>query len=187
VILSACAGTGGQPLPLPIPRAGDGGLPGREVLIELGRKQSYDPNPGASHRAIVENGIEVTVEPQDGAYRQTETRLGMGAIVATLTNHSPKPLPAYALGPSGRSFWIVYRKGTEWFSAYIGDSRNGKLDRFDVPTMIHVPTRPWRQSIAQWQLTEVLEKSRPGDGTLLASEVVPWVTCMELGCCRPGR
>ncbi len=186
VLFTGACAAGGRPLPVPLPIPDGGGLPAREVLLEIGRKQPYDPNPGASDRAIVKDGIELTIEPQDGAYRQSESRLRQGAIVAEMRNHSQKPVPGFALEPGGRSFWVVYRKGSSWFSAFIADSKDSKMDRFDVPTTIHVPTRAWRQSIAQWQLGGILERTRPGDGTVLATELQPWVTCMELGCCRPG-
>lgn len=176
----------GRPLPVPIPRSGEN-LPARETLIDIGRKQPYDPNPGASDRAIVEDGIEVTIEPQEGTYRQHESRLAQGSIVAQFQNHSRKPLPEYALEPGGRSFWVVYRKGDAWLSAFISDSRNPELDRYDVPTVIHRPTRPWRQSIAQWQLTGILDRSRPGGGEIMAMEMQPWTTCIELGCCKIGN
>ena len=180
----ACAA--GRPLPLPFP-ATEGKLPDRETLIDLGRRQAYDTNPGASDRAMVEDGIEVTIEPQDGTFRQSRARLARGSIVAQFRNNSQRPLPAYALEPGGRSFWVVYRKGEEWYSAYIADSKNSKLDRYDVPTIIHPPSRPWRQSIAQWQLAGVLDHSRPGGEDVFASEVLPWTTCVDQGCCKGGN
>jgi hypothetical protein len=176
----------GRPLPIPIPRTGEN-LPAREALLEIGHKQAYDQNPGASDRAIVQDDIEVTVEPQDGAYRQTRDRLAKGAVVAEFTNHSQKTLRAYALEPGGHSYWVVYQKGDAWFSAFIADSKNKELDRYDVPTVIHPPTRPWRQSIAQWQLGGILDHSRPGGAELMATQTFPWVTCLDLGCCKVGN
>jgi hypothetical protein len=182
-LTGACAG---RPLPTPLPTPEGGGIPPREVIIDLGGKQVYDTNPGASARGIVYAGVEVTIQPQDGAYRQTEARLGHGAIVAVLINHSRNSVRELALAPSGRSYWVVYRR-KEWYSAFIADSPDGRgLDRVGVPTMVHYSGRPWRQSIAQWQLTGVLQETRPGGGMFAAWEVVPWVTCMQLGCCRPG-
>ena len=93
--LGACA-FGGRPLPTPLPPS-DGPLPARETLIEIGRRQAYDPNPGASDRAEIKDGIQVTIEPQDGAYRNTRARLAKGAIVAQFHNHSQRPVPEYAL------------------------------------------------------------------------------------------
>jgi len=185
LLTTACAG--GRPLPAPLPTPQGGGLPKREILIEIGRGQAYDTNHGAAARAIVRDGIEVTIQPQDGAYRQSEARLSQGAIVAVLINHSKKPLSDLALPPGGRSFWVVYREKTEWLSAFIADSPDGRqLDQPAVPTMVHPSGRPWRQSIAQWQLAGVLEKTRPGGDIAVLLGMVPWVSCMELGCCRPG-
>jgi hypothetical protein len=156
-------------------------------LIDIGSRQPYDPNPGASDRAIIEEGVEVTIEPQDGAYRQSEARLGQGAIVAEIRNHSRKAVPEYALEPGGRSFWVIYRKDSRWLSAFIADSKNQQLDRFDVPTVLHPPSRPWRQSIAQWQLTGILDKTRPGGSESAALLMLPWVTCTEQACCKVGN
>lgn len=180
--LAACAPVG-RPLPVPIPRTGDE-LPTREALLEIGRRQHYDANPGASDRAEVADGIQVTIEPQDGEYRQSEERLAQGAIVALLHNHSQKPLPKYALEPGGKSYWLVYRKKDRWLSAFIAESGNGQYDRFDIPTVIHPPTREWRQSIAQWQLSSVLGRERRGGSDYLLEEVTPWTTCIAKGCCR---
>ena len=61
------------------------------------------------------------------------------------------------------------------------------LLRRDLPTLVHPPTRPWRQSIAQWQLAGVLERhDRPGGELALAATVYPWVTCNEIDCCKVG-
>lgn len=183
--LGACA-FGGRPLPTPLPPS-DGPLPARETLIEIGRRQAYDPNPGASDRAEIKDGIQVTIEPQDGAYRNTRARLAKGAIVAQFHNHSQRPVPEYALQPGGRSFWVVYKKGDQWLSAYIADSKNRELDRFDLPTLVHPPTRPWRQSIAQWQLGGVLQRhDRPGGESAMAATLYPWATCDDGDCCKVG-
>lgn len=181
--LVACA-PGGRPLPVPIPRPGDN-LPSRDAILEIGRRQSYDQNPGASDRAIVQYDIEVTIEPQEGTYRQNEAQLARGAVVAELRNHSKKPLLSYALAPGGSSYWVVYRKQGQWLSAFISET-DKSLDRFDVPTVIHPPTRPWRQSIAQWQLSGILSRSRPGGDETMATQLLPWTTCIEKGCCKVG-
>ena len=186
VLLSAACAAG-RPLPTPLPTPPTGGLPPREALLELGRGQAYDTNHGAAARAIVSDGIEVTIQPQDGAYRQSEARLAQGAIVAVLINHSRKPLSDLALPPAGRSYWVVYRQKGEWLSAFIADMPGDRqLDRVAVPTMVHPAGRAWRQSIAQWQLAGVLERTRPGGNVTALLGMVPWVSCMELGCCRPG-
>lgn len=183
--LSGSCVPAGRPLPIPVPRTGDN-LPSPESVLDIGRRQSYDPNPGASDRAVVEDDIEVTIEPQEGTYRQSEERLALGSVVAELQNHSQKPLRKYALAPGGRSYWVVYKKKDQWLSAFIAESPNRDLDRFDVPTVIHPPTRAWRQSIAQWQLRGILERSRPGGADLMAEEVLPWTTCLAKGCCKVG-
>jgi hypothetical protein len=186
-VLLSTACVAGRPLPAPLPTPPGGGLPPRDALLELGRGQVYDTNHGAAARAIVSDGIEVTIQPQDGAYRQSEARLGQGAIVAVLINHSGKPLSDLALPPGGRSYWVVYRQKGEWLSAFIADAPGDRqLDRVAVPTTIHPAGRPWRQSIAQWQLAGVLERTRPGGDVAVLLAMQPWVSCMELGCCRPG-
>lgn len=179
--LAACV-PAGRPLPVPIPRTGDE-LPSRDALLEIGRRQAYDANPGAADRAELQEGIELTIEPQDGEYRQSEEQLARGAIVAQLRNNSRQPYPRYALEPGGRSFWVVYRKKDRWLSAFVSDSRNRDLDRFDIPTIIHPPTRAWRQSIAQWQLVGLLNHSRPGGSDAMSVSYTPWTSCLLKGCC----
>ncbi|MBK6780245.1 MAG: hypothetical protein IPG75_11860 [Gemmatimonadetes bacterium] len=63
----------------------------------------------------------------------------------------------------------------------------GKFDVLDVRTIGHPPTRPWRQSVSQWQLPGVLgEKVGMGAlGTVLRTGTLPWVTCATDLCCKP--
>lgn len=182
--LVSCAG--GRPLPLPIPMPPDKIPEGRQALLELGRRQRYDANPGASDRTEFQAGVQVTVEPQDGAYRLSLSQLGQGRVVAKFINHSDRVVKELSLPPRGVSFWVVYRVGTEWYSAFIADAKDQGLDRVGIPTMYHEPTRAWRQSIAQWQLPGVIGDKAPGGGvSLLAAGTIPWVTCSSAGCCKP--
>ena len=183
--LTAC---GGRPLPQPIPVPPTRLPEGRQHLIDVGRGQQYDANPGASDRTKWAEGIEVTVEPQDGAYRLSVGELGQGRVVAKFINHSDQVVKELALPAGGSSFWVVYRDRGAWYSAFIADSKEQGLDRLAVPTMYHVPTRDWQQSIAQWQLPGVIGDKVPGGGgapLLLAAGGTPWVTCSSAGCCKP--
>lgn len=183
--LVACGS--GRPVPQPIP-VPPGKLPeGRERLIEVGRGQQYDPNPGASDRTRFTDDIEITVEPQDGAYRLTVGELSQGRVVARFINHSDRVVKELALPARGASFWVVYRERGAWYSAFIADAPDQGLDRLAVPTLYHEPTRNWRQSIAQWQLPGVVDDLIPGGGgvALHAAGGTPWVTCSSAGCCKP--
>lgn len=178
---------GGRPVPQPIPIPPTRLPEGRQRLIEIGRGQHYDANPGASDRTIWAEGVEVTVEPQDGAYRLKVGELGQGRVVARFINHSDQVVKELALPARGASFWVVYRDRGAWYSAFIAESGDAGLDRLAIPTMYHVPTRSWRQSIAQWQLPGVIGDKAPGGGLplLKASGGTPWVTCSSAGCCKP--
>lgn len=185
-LLGSCAGMGGdRPLPEPLPIPGPELPQSRDKVLEIGRKQVYEVNPGASARARIADGLEVTVEPQDGAYRLSEKQLAGGRVVARFVNHGSKPVPAYGLPPRGTSYWVVYQDKGQWYSSIIADSRSREYDRLNVRISIHRPTRAWRQSIAQWQLESALEMEAPGGAIreLAVGPVRPWITCMAFGCC----
>ncbi len=183
--LAACGA--GRPLPQPVPVPPDKLPEGRLRLLDVGRGQQYDANPGASDRTVWQEGIEVTVEPQDGAYRLTIGELGQGRVVAKFINHSDQTVKPLALPARGTSYWVVYRVAGTWYSAFIADAKDQGLDRVGIPTMYHEPTRAWRQSIAQWQLPGVIGDMVPGGGVRLLSAggTTPWVTCSSAGCCKP--
>lgn len=186
LLIAACAlGGGGRPLPEPLPVPGPELPQSRDKVLELGRKQVYDVNPGASARARIADGLEVTVEPQDGSYRLTEQQLAGGRIVARFINHGSKPVPEYGLPAKGTSYWVVYAEKGQWYSSIIADSRSRDYDRLSVQIQIHRPNRPWRQSIAQWQLASALAMEAPGGAprAIATGEVRPWVTCFAMGCC----
>ncbi len=191
LVLSVSLGTlgacrmGGRPLPTPIPVPGPELPQARERVLEIGRKQVYDVNPGASARAQFEEGLEVTIEPQDGTYLLNEKQLAGGRIVARFINHGSRPVRDYALPPKGTSYWVIYQDKGEWYSAVIADSRSRDLDRVGVRTMIHRPSRPWRQSLSQWQLASAITMEEPGGAAreIAVGSVRPWVTCIQSGCC----
>lgn len=177
----------GRPVPTPIPVPPERLPEAREQVLELARKQVYDINPGASARAELDEGAQVTLEPQDGTYRLSEAQLATGRVVGRFINNSDKPVRRYGLAPRGTSYWVVYRGARgEWLSAVISDGRSRELDRYGLRTTMHIPTRPWRQSIAQWQLAGVLMDRAPGGGMLrelAVGRVAPWVNCRAAGCC----
>ncbi len=186
LMLACQTGGAGRPVPTPLPVPVERLPEAREQLRELGRKQPYDANPGASDRAILEEGAEVTIEPQDGAFRLSRAQLGEGRIVARFVNNSDKPVKRYALPARGTSYWVVYQVKGEWLSAIIADSRDRELDRFNIRTRLHQPTRSWLQSISQWQLAGVLGNGAPGGGpfpTIAAGKISSWTTCERFGCC----
>ena len=187
LLLAACQ-AGGAPVPPPIPVPGDQLPQARDKVLEFARKQGYDPIPGASDRAVLETGEEVTIEPQDGTYRLTRKTLAAGRVVAKLINHGDKPIARYGLPARGMSYWVVYQdKSGAWMSAFLADGQNSRLDRLGIPTELHPAGRPWRQSIAQWQLASVQANSRPGGALVEAAATAtlsPWVNCTDDDCCR---
>lgn len=174
--------------PRPVGLTADGGVDRARVLA-VGRAQAYDANPGASHRALLEDGIEATVEPQEGSYRNPKDGFDRGVVVARFINHSDASLARLGLQPRGTTYWFIYRKEGQLVSALIPDTESGKFDVLDVPTVLHPPTRSWRQSVAQWQLPGILDQSR-GMGALgvsAAAGQIPWTVCLEYGCCKLGQ
>lgn len=191
--LTGCYSSGGgggggsdRPIPAPVPFPISDLPQNRDKVLELARKQVYDVNPGASARASLEEGVEVSIEPQDGVYRLDEKQLAGGRVVAKFVNHGGKPVARLALPANGTSYWLIYQEKGEWTSAVIADSPRGReLDRYGIKFSIHRPSRPWRQSISQWQLASALGMDHPGGAVreLAVGRVMPWITCIDRGCC----
>lgn len=156
----------------------------RAKVLAAGRAQHYDENPGASHRAFLDDGVQATIEPDEGAYRLSPSAFDSGVVVARFTNQGDVPLKRLGIIPKGTTYWFVYRKDKELRSALIADTESGEYDVVDVPTMTHPATRPWRQSVAQWQLPGVIGEKVAVARTVLYGGQQPWVSCIELGCCK---
>jgi hypothetical protein len=160
----------------------------RAKLLAVGRAQTYDLNPGSSHRAILDYSADVTIEPAVGSYRNPKEGFDQGVVVARFVNQSDSSLNRLGIVPRGTTYWFIYRKDGQLYSAYIPDRETTEFDVRGVKTILHPPTRPWRQSVAQWQLPGVLDGER-GVGALgmVAGGQIPWVTCGEEGCCKPPQ
>lgn len=158
----------------------------RSRVLEVGRAQKYDINPGSSHRARLDAGAEVTIEPMEGAYRNGKEGFAKGVVLARLVNHSDQAIPRLGLAPGATTYWVFYQKGGQLRSAYIADVESDKFDVRDISVVSHRSTRPWRQAVAQWQLPGILDKSR-GMGALglVAGGELPWVACEQWVCCKP--
>jgi hypothetical protein len=107
-------------------------------------------------------------------------------VVARFTNQGDIPLKRLGIIPKGTTFWFIYRKDKQLMSAYIADTESGEYDVVDVPTIAHPATRPWRQSVAQWQLPGVIGEKVAVARTVLYGGQLPWISCEETGCCKPS-
>jgi hypothetical protein len=187
--LLACQPGQRAPAPSPPPPRpiglGSGQTIDRAKVIEAGRAQRYDENPGSTLTAILDDGVRATIEPDEGAYNLTPEDLDKGVVVARFKNQSDTPLKRLGIIPKGTTFWLVYRKDKQLMSAYIADTESGEYDVVDVPTMLHPPTRPWRQSVAQWQLPGIIGEKVAAARTTLYGGQLPWVSCTNVGCCKP--
>lgn len=172
--------------PVPVGLGPDGGI-NRNRVIEAGRAGRYDQNPGSSHRAVLDGVADLTLEPLEGAYRTPKDAFDKGVVVARLVNNGDSALARLGIQPRSTTFWFIYRKDGTLFSAFIPDVPTDKFDVIGVRTIGHPPTRPWRQSVSQWQLPGVLgEKVGMGAlGTVAYSGSMPWVTCTTDLCCKP--
>jgi hypothetical protein len=158
----------------------------RKRVIEIGEQQSYDENPGASHQDILDRGTLAVIEAQVGVYQISREMLDQGVVVARFRNLGDTPLERLSLVPKHTTFWYIYQKEGKLLSSYIVDGPDSTADQYHIPTMLHPPDRPWRESIAQWQLPGVLHGEGGGGlGAGLADGSLPWVTCTDLGCCKP--
>ncbi|MEO8140874.1 MAG: hypothetical protein ABI742_14570 [Gemmatimonadota bacterium] len=170
--------------PAPVGIGADGAIDRAKVLA-AGRAQHYDENPGSSLKAILDEGVAATIEPDAGAYRIPAAVLDQGVVVGRFRNQSDTPLKRLGLIAGGTTYWFIYRKDKQLMSAYIADTESGEYDVIDVPTMMHRPTRPWRQSVAQWQLPGVIGDKPGATAMRLSGGQQPWLTCADWGCCKP--
>jgi hypothetical protein len=189
--LLACQPGQSTPAPSPPPPRpvglGSGQTIDRAKVLAAGRAQRYDENPGSSLRAVLDDGVQATIEPDEGAFNLPESALDEGVVVARFRNEGDAPLKRLGIVPRGTTFWFIYRKDKQLMSAYIADTESGEYDVVDVPTMLHPPTRPWRQSVAQWQLPGVIGEKVGTARTLLYGGQQPWVSCTSMGCCKPAN
>jgi len=161
----------------------------REKIRSAGKGQSYDSNPGASDEDVLDSGVVAVIEPQEGVFQLDTTQLAEGYVIGRFINKSDKGIKRLGLPPRGTTYWFVYQRNGQWLSAYIADSDSTGYDRPDVPMVIHYPSRPWLQSVAQWQLPGVIgDKPAGGLGALgsvgLAEGSQPWISCVTIGCCK---
>jgi hypothetical protein len=160
----------------------------RARVLDAGRGQRFDENPGASDQDVLDDGAIAVIEAEEGVYQLDSASLDQGIIVARFRNLTEIPVPRLSLVPNGRTFWYIYRRKGELLSAYIADGPDSTADRYDIPTRLHAPSRKWRESIAQWQMPGVLDGDKGSETGLragLATGSQPWVTCTEAGCCKP--
>ena len=168
---------------------GDGGQVDRNSVLEAGRKQEYDDNPGASHQDVLDDGVIAVIEPQVGVYGIDTLMLAQGVVVARFKDLGDTPLERLSLVPRLTTFWYIYRKEGKLFSAYVVDSPDSKWDQYDIPTMLHPPTRRGGGSRSPSGRCRTCcdGDDKKGLGAGLAQGGLPWVTCTDLGCCKPAR
>lgn len=164
-----------------------GGAGSRGATLTLGQKQHYDPNIGAADRTILEDSVDVTLEPMDDAFATDSNRLAKGVVVARMINHSKAALKRLGLAPGATTYWLIYQKEGKLFSDFVADVTDSSYDRTGVETMMHRPDRPWHQSIAQWQLPGPVGGMGAGAALAVTDNSVPWTTCNTYGCCKPGN
>jgi hypothetical protein len=174
------------PAPKPLGLA-PGAAIDRNKIIEVGRSQHYDENPGSSDESILDDGVRAIIEPEEGVWRLDSTALKQGVVVGRFRNRSDLPLARLGLFPGGTTYWFISQGEKGLTSAFIADTTVAGYDVTGIATMIHKPSRPWRQAVAQWQLPDVLRKEM-GLGALgtlgVDKESGPWIACVTLGCCK---
>jgi hypothetical protein len=176
--------------PPPSPVHAPAGVVDRVRIRAAGAGQSYDPNPGASDEDVLDSGAVAVIEPQVGVYQLDTLELAKGYVIGRFVNKSQIPVRRLGLAPGGTTYWFVYKgKDGKFVSAYISDSDSSGYDRQNIPMVIHKPSRPWRQSVAQWQLPGVIGDKRGmgalGPAALAAGGSQPWISCVTTGCCKP--
>lgn len=192
-VASAVVAGCNAPIPArePLPKGSAGvsadGTVDREQVREAGRSQSYDENPGASDEDVLDSGVVAVIEPQVGVYQLDTVQLAKGYVIGRFRNKTQTGLKRLGLAPGGTTYWFVY-KGTDgrFVSSYVADSDSSGYDRANIPMTIHKPSRPWKQSVAQWQLPGVIgEKEGMGALGMVMVGGQPWISCVMTGCCKP--
>ena len=157
----------------------------RDSVLALGKRQSYDGNIGAAARTVLENAIDVTLEPMDDAYAADSVTLAQGVVIARFVNHGQDSLARLGLAPGSVTYWLVYRRDGQLLSDLVADTKDAHFDRLGVLTDLHIPTRAWRQSIAQWQEPGPVDGFGAGASHLVvAAGMQPWIACLQRGCCK---
>jgi len=153
-------------------------------IIEVGRTLTYDENPGASDESILEDGVRAIIEPQVGVWQLDSATLDQGIVVGRFRNRTDKPLRRLGLLPGGVTYWFIYRQEGKLLSAYVPDTTARDFDVTEVETMYHHATRPWRQSVAQFQLPDVLRHEKALRALGVDTNGQPWISCTGEGCCK---
>ena len=163
----------------------------RDSVLALGRRQYYDQNIGAAARTLLERDIDVTLEPMDSTWLADSAMLDQGLVVARFINHGIDTLPRLGLAPSATTYWLIYRRDGQLLSDFIADADGSGFDRTGVPTDLHVPSRGWRQSLAQWQIAAPVSAIGAGATARLrlaaGVPAQPWIACIQFGCCKPPQ
>ena len=185
-LMSACsnqptATSGGQVAPAPADQ---------RQLLTYAQSQQFWSRLGAADRALIDDKVDVIIEPEANSYKLTRQELAAGRIVARFLKSGGGEVRRLGLTEKDTvSFWTVSQQNGVYIGRFVSESFDTSyaidIDWHDSTAKAATAMEPnlaWTQSIAQWRF-DVL----PGGGTpfaLLADKGTGWATCTAWGCCR---
>ena len=162
----------------------------QQQLLTYAQNQQFWGRLGAADRALIDEKVNIIIEPEANGYKLTRQELAAGRIVARF--HKSPGGEVRRLGLTEKdtvSYWTVSQQNGAYIGRFVSES-------FDTSYAIEIewhdstakaltasePNLPWTQSIAQWRFDVPA-----GGGTpfpLLAESGTGWATCTAWGCCR---
>lgn len=159
-------------------------------LLSYAQNQQFWSRLGAADRALIDDSVDIIIEPEANSYKLTRQELAAGRIVAKFHKSGAGEVRRLGLTEKDTvSYWTVSQQNGVYVGRFVSESFDTsyaiEIDWHDSTAKAITASEPnlaWTQSIAQWRF-DVL----PGGGTpfpLLADKGTGWATCTAWGCCR---
>jgi hypothetical protein len=162
----------------------------QQQLLAYAQNQQFWTRLGAADRAIIDDNVDVIIEPEANNFKLTRQELSAGRIVARFIKTSGGEVRRLGLLDKDTvSYWTVSQQGNDYVGRFVSASFDTSyaiaIDWHDSTSKGLVPSEPnlpWTMSIAQWRFD-----IPAGGGTpfaLVADKGTGWATCTAWGCCR---
>ncbi len=162
----------------------------QQQLLAYAQNQQFWTRLGAADRAIIDDSVDVIIEPEASNFKLTRQELAAGRIVARFIKTGGGEVRRLGLLDKDTvSYWTVSQQGNDYVGRFVSASFDTSyaitIDWHDSTSKGLAPSEPnlpWTMSIAQWRFDP-----ETGGGTpfpLVASKGTGWATCTAWGCCR---
>jgi hypothetical protein len=185
-LLSACSSqptstAGGQASAAPVDQ---------RQLLTYAQSQKFWIRLGAADRALIDDKVNVIIEPEANSYKLTREELDAGRIVARFHKDAGGEVRRLGLTEKDTvSYWTVSQQNGEYIGRFVSESFDTsyaiQIDWHDSTAKALIasePNLPWTQAIAQWRFNVPAAGGTPFP--LLAESGTGWATCTAWGCCR---